>query len=84
MLSQEKLDRINELAAKKKAGTLTEEEAKERKALHEEYLAAFRGGMRNTIEGMKIVDPKGKDVTPDKLKKIQAEKGIHQRTKEEQ
>ena len=39
--------------------------------------------MRNTIEGMKIVDPDGNDVTPDKLKKIQAEKGIHQRSEED-
>ncbi|CAM3966941.1 DUF896 domain-containing protein [Catellicoccus marimammalium] len=83
MLSQDKLDRINELSRKKKEGTLTEEEAQERKGLHEEYLAAFRGGMRNTIEGMKIVDPDGNDVTPDKLKKIQAEKGIHQRSEED-
>lgn len=79
MLSQEKLDRINELARKKKEGTITEQEIQERKALHEEYLAAFRGGMRNTIEGMKIVDPKGNDVTPEKVKQIQKEKGLHNR-----
>lgn len=83
MLSQEKLDRINELSRKNQDGTITEEEQKERKALHEEYLEAFRGGWRNTIEGLKIVDPEGNDVTPDKLKKIQAEKGIHGRDKEE-
>lgn len=83
MLSQEKLNRINELSRKNQDGTITEEEQKERKALHEEYLEAFRGGWRNTIEGLKIVDPEGNDVTPDKLKKIQAEKGIHGRDKEE-
>lgn len=83
MLSQEKLDRINELGRKKQEGTLTEAEQKERKALHEEYLEAFRGGWRNTIEGLKVVDPNGEDVTPDKLKKIQAEKGIHGRQKDE-
>lgn len=83
MLSQDKLDRINELSRKNQDGTITEEEQKERKALHEEYLEAFRGGWRNTIEGLKIVDPNGDDVTPDKLKKIQAEKGIHGRDKED-
>ena len=79
MLSDDKIKRINELAKKKKDGTLTEEEAKERQALHKEYLAAFRGGMRNTIEGMKIVDKAGNDVTPDKVKRIQKEKGLHNR-----
>lgn len=83
MLSQDKLDRINELSRKNQDGTITEEEQKERKVLHEEYLEAFRGGWRNTIEGLKIVDPNGDDVTPDKLKKIQAEKGIHGRDKED-
>lgn len=79
MLSEEKIKRINELAKKKKEGNLTEEEAKERQELHQEYLQAFRGGMRNTIEGMKIVDAKGNDVTPDKVKQIQKEKGLHNR-----
>lgn len=79
MLSKEKLARINELANKKKTSNLTETEASEQKKLREEYLAAFRGGMRHHIEGMKVVDPKGNDVTPDKLKKIQKEKGLHGR-----
>ncbi|MPM98412.1 hypothetical protein SDC9_145598 [bioreactor metagenome] len=35
--------------------------------------------MRHHIEGMKIVDPEGNDVTPDKLKEIQKEKGLHDR-----
>lgn len=83
MLEQKKLDRINELAAKHKAGTITDEEQAERKELHQEYLEAFRGGWRNTIEGLKVLDPNGDDVTPDKLKKIQAEKGIHGRDQED-
>ena len=43
---------------------------------------AFRGGMRNHIEGLKIVDEEGNDVTPDKLKAIQKEKGLHNRGEE--
>ncbi|MFD2728859.1 DUF896 family protein [Enterococcus camelliae] len=79
MLSKEKLARINELAKKKKTSTLTSLELKEQKLLHQEYLEAFRGGMRHHIEGMKVVDPEGNDVTPEKLKKIQKEKGLHGR-----
>lgn len=54
-------------------------EQTEQKKLREAYLAAFRGGMRNHIEGLKVVDETGNDVTPDKLKKIQKEKGFHNR-----
>lgn len=79
MLSKEKIARINELSKKKKAGTLTAAEENEQIALRQEYLEAFRSGMRHHIEGMKVVDPEGNDVTPDKLKQIQKEKGLHGR-----
>lgn len=82
MLSKEKLARINELANKSKKEPLTEAEKKEQKALREEYLEKFRGGMRNHIEGMKVVDQEGTDVTPEKLKAIQKEKKLHNRHKE--
>ena len=51
----------------------------EQQQLREEYLTAFRGGMRHHIEGMKVIDPEGNDVTPEKLKRIQKEKGLHNR-----
>lgn len=79
MLSQKKLARINELAQKKKTEGLSESEIIEQKKLREEYLEAFRGGMKHHIEGLKIVDPKGNDVTPKKLKEIQKKKGLHGR-----
>ncbi|MDT2814162.1 DUF896 family protein [Vagococcus carniphilus] len=80
MLSKEKLARINELAKKSKTTTgLTDTEKKEQALLREEYLDRFRGGMRNHIEGMKVVDTEGNDVTPDKLKEIQKDKGLHGR-----
>ncbi|MEY8444718.1 DUF896 family protein [Enterococcus ratti] len=79
MLSSEKIARINELAQKKKEEGLTEKEKKEQAVLRQEYLTAFRSGMRHHIEGMKIVDPEGNDVTPKKLKEIQKEKGLHRR-----
>ena len=80
MLSKDKLARINELAKKKKEVGLTDTEQKEQQLLREEYLTAFRSGMKHHIEGMKVVDPDGTDVTPDKLKQIQKEKGIHNRS----
>lgn len=79
MLSDKKMKRINELANKKKTAGLSEAEILEQKELREEYLKTFRSGMRHHIEGMKVVDPKGNDVTPDKLKAIQKEKGLHNR-----
>ena len=75
MLTPEKLSRLNALAKKKKEGTLTEEEMKEQQALREEYLLTFRESMKNTIENMRVIDPNGDDVTPEKVKKIQEERG---------
>lgn len=74
MLSKEKLARINELAKKSKEIGLTEIEAKEQSKLRGEYLQTFRSSMLNTLKSVKIVDPKGNDVTPEKLKKIQPKK----------
>ena len=82
MLDPKKIERINELARKKKTVGLTQVEQDEQFLLRQEYLEAFRGGMRNHIEGLKIVDEEGNDVTPDKLKQIQKEKGLHNRNAE--
>ena len=79
MLSKDQIARINELAIKSKSEGLSLSEQTEQKKLRDAYLAAFRGGMRNHIEGLKVVDETGEDVTPDKLKKIQKEKGLHDR-----
>lgn len=79
MISDEMINRINELASKKKEQGLTDAEKKEQETLRKEYLQAFRGGMKKHIEGMKVVDPEGKDVTPEKLKKVQKKKGLHDR-----
>lgn len=79
MLSKEKLERINALAKKAKNEGLSEVEKSEQQALRQEYLQTFRSGMRNHIEGLKFIDPEGSDVTPEKLKQIQKEKGLHGR-----
>ena len=82
MLDPKKIERINELARKKKTVGLTQVEQDEQLILRQEYLEAFRGGMRNHIEGLKVVDEEGNDVTPEKLKQIQKEKGLHNRNEE--
>lgn len=82
MLDSKKIERINELARKKKTVGLTPVEQEEQLLLRQEYLEAFRGGMRNHIEGLKVVDEDGNDVTPEKLKQIQREKGLHNRNEE--
>lgn len=74
MLTADKLNRLNELAKKKKLGTITDEELKEQQFLREEYLMTFRESMKNTIENVKVIDPNGEDVTPEKLKQIQAKR----------
>lgn len=79
MLSKDKMNRINELARLSKERSLTEDEKKEQKLLRDEYLLVFREGMRQHIEGAKIIDPEGNDVTPEKVKAIQKERGLHNR-----
>ncbi|ARU62191.1 DUF896 family protein [Tumebacillus avium] len=56
MLTPDKIERINVLARKKKAGTLTPEEAKEQQALREEYLNVFRKNFREQLEAIEFVD----------------------------
>ncbi|MEY8701437.1 DUF896 family protein [Streptococcus ferus] len=78
-MEQAKIDRINELARKKKTEGLTGEEKVEQAKLREEYIEGYRRSVRHHIEGLKIVDEEGKDITPEKLKEIQRQKGIHGR-----
>ncbi len=68
MLSKKKIDRINELARKSKDAGLNKKEQEEQRKLREEYLQAFRGGFKDQLRSIKVVDPEGKDVTPEKLK----------------
>ncbi|MBL0388170.1 DUF896 domain-containing protein [Tumebacillus sp. ITR2] len=62
MLSSDKIDRINVLSRKKKAGTLTPEEAAEQQALRTEYLEAFRKDFRSQLDSIKFVDEDGNEV----------------------
>jgi uncharacterized protein YnzC (UPF0291/DUF896 family) len=76
---EEKIARINELAKKKKEEGLTSEELVEQEKLRRDYIDSVKKNLRHHIEGIKVVDEEGNDVTPEPLKKIQKEKGIHQK-----
>ena len=75
-IPQNLIDRINELANKKKTVGLTPEETEEQKSLRETYLSIFREGFRNRIEMLQIYDKNGKEVTPEKVKNIQRKRGL--------
>ncbi|MFU2163621.1 DUF896 family protein [Streptococcus pluranimalium] len=78
-MNQEKINRINELAKKKKTVGLTDQEKQEQEKLRREYIDGYRQSLRHHIEGIKLVDEDGNDVTPEKLRQIQREKGLHGR-----
>ena len=65
-MNQEKINRINELYKKQKAGTMTPEEKEEQASLRAEYIEAIRRDIRNTLEHTSIQEPDG---TIHKLKK---------------
>ncbi|MBR1728640.1 MAG: DUF896 domain-containing protein [Selenomonadaceae bacterium] len=67
-MDKEKLNRINELARKKRSVGLNNEEISEQKKLYEEYLAGIRGQVINLLESIEIVD------ATDKSKKNEPEK----------
>lgn len=70
-MEKAKLERINELAKKKKEGTLTEEEVLERKALHDEYIAEIRLSFGAMLDNTVIQYPDGSKKS---LKKDPSEK----------
>jgi uncharacterized protein YnzC (UPF0291/DUF896 family) len=61
-----------ELKDKSSAGLLlTEEERKERDELRKEYIESYRKNLKAQLMSVKVVDEKGNDVTPTKLKEEQ-------------
>ncbi|SDL71319.1 DUF896 domain-containing protein [Sediminibacillus halophilus] len=78
MLSKDKLNRINVLAKKAKEEGLTAKEKQEQQSLREEYLKNVRKSFKNQFKSMTVVDPEGKDVTPQKVKDLKhREKNNH-------
>lgn len=66
-MEQKKIDRINELARRVKAGeTLTPAELTERETLRREYIESYRRSLVSQLDNTYIVDEKGNKA---KLKK---------------
>ncbi len=64
--------RINELAKKQREEGLTNGEKVEQQVLREDYLRNIRGQVLDTFSGMKVLDPLGNDVTPEKVRTLNA------------
>ena len=61
-MDQKKIDRINELARRVKAGeTLTPEELAERDALRREYIDAVKASLTGHLDRTYFVDEKGRE-----------------------
>lgn len=58
-MEREKIDRINELARKKKTVGLTQEEMEEQAVLRREYLDGFRANMEDILKNTVIQRPDG-------------------------
>jgi len=71
MLNKNKIERINHLANKSKNEGLTDQEKEEQDKLRKEYLKNIRQSFKNQFKTMTVIDPEGKDVTPEKVKKLQ-------------
>ena len=55
-MTQEKIDRINELAALARQRELTAEETAEREVLRREYIDSFKNNLEHHLKRIKIVE----------------------------
>lgn len=67
-MDQSKIDRINELAKKKKVSSLTPEELEEQRKLREEYILSFRASMTGILDNTYIQYANGEKVKVQKKK----------------
>ena len=58
-MTNEKLNRINELAHASKERALTEEEKTEQARLRKEYIAEWKRGAEQVLDSIYLVDEKG-------------------------
>lgn len=77
MLHEDKIKRINHLAKKSKEQGLTKVEKEEQHELRQEYIKNIRHSFKNQFKSMTVIDPEGKDVTPQKVKDLQKNKKKH-------
>jgi uncharacterized protein YnzC (UPF0291/DUF896 family) len=64
------LQRISELARKQREEGLTNAEKVEQQVLREDYLHAIRGQVLHTFSSVRVLDPLGNDVTPEKVRHL--------------
>ena len=62
-MEKAKIDRINELAKKKKTTGLTPEEADEQQRLRREYIDEFKGSLKSQLDDIRVVDEEGNKLT---------------------
>ncbi len=58
-MDPKKIERINELARKKRTVGLTEGEVQEQAALRREYIDGFRANMQQVLDNVRIQRPDG-------------------------
>ena len=58
-MDPKKVERINELARKKRTVGLTEGEVREQAALRQEYLEGFRANMQQVLDSVRLQCPDG-------------------------
>ncbi len=63
MVTQEQINRINELAKKKKSEGLTPEEQAEQKVLYRAYIDAFKANLKAQLDNIEIMDDNKAEVT---------------------
>ena len=68
-MTQDKIDRINELAIKSRVTKLSDEELAEQKKLRDEYRQSFISNLTGQLENMTIVKPDGTKTDVKDLKK---------------
>lgn len=76
MVTPQDIERINALARKKKSEGLTEAEKVEQAELRQAYISGVKSSLRHHVESIKVVDEAGNDITPEKTRKAQFDKGI--------
>lgn len=67
-MEQKKIDRINQLARKKKEQGLTQQEKTEQRLLREEFLADFRARFKAQLDNIEFVEDQGSDNAVEKGK----------------
>ena len=58
-MEKEKIERINELARKRKAEGLSEEEQLEQETLRTDYISGFRNNLQELLDSMVVQEPDG-------------------------